>query len=90
MDAKWKLKFKIRNLDEKVTTWRYEKEKKFLQAEGNIVIRDQSENIEIYSDKIMLNKWRGQLNLNATIMGAIATITILQPQLALRWTINYL
>ena len=35
---------------------RYEKEKKFLQAEGNIIIKDRSENIEIYSDKITYDK----------------------------------
>ena len=35
---------------------RYDKEKKFLQAEGNIIIKDQSENIEIFSDKITYDK----------------------------------
>ncbi len=35
---------------------RYDKEKKFLQAEGNIVIRNQLEDIEIYGDKISYDK----------------------------------
>ena len=35
---------------------RYDKEKKFLQAEGKVVIRDQLEDIEIYSDKISYDK----------------------------------
>ena len=35
---------------------RYDKEKKFLQANGNIVITNQIENIKIYSDNITYNK----------------------------------
>ena len=35
---------------------RYDKEKKFLKAKGNIVVRNQIENIEIKSDNISYDK----------------------------------
>ena len=35
---------------------RYDKEKKFLEAKGNIIITNQVENIKIYSDKIDYDK----------------------------------
>jgi len=35
---------------------RYDKEKKFLEANGNIVVTNQTENIKIYSDKITYDK----------------------------------
>ena len=35
---------------------RYDKEKKILNAEGNIIVKDKAENIEIYSDSITYDK----------------------------------